>query len=369
MPLPSPLPVRQGVNATRLRLPMTGPEAAGTVQEHLVSRFGHVDPDGIRGRFARGEVVAADGTALTAATPLGVHEFIWYYRDLPQEEPLPARHRLLHRDEHLVVIDKPHFLPTTPGGRFIQETALVRLRNELGLDDLVPLHRLDRATAGVVMFSANPATRGAYHLLFERRRARKVYEAVSALPPGTLDRLPDGGPLPSASTLASGATAPRQDGVGAPVLDRFPLTVRSRIRKDKGILRSVVEDVPVSASGRAAGAEVRTKKSNLSHAGANAETHVELLATGRSAGTLAGAEVAHFRLHPRTGRTHQLRIHLAALGLGIAFDPFYPDLLDAAPDDVARPLQLLARELRFTDPVTGRDRVFTSEFELQERPA
>lgn len=344
MPLPSPLPVRQGVNATRLRLPMTGPEAAGTVQEHLVARFGHVDPDGIRDRFVRGEVVAADGTALTASTPLGEHEFIWYYRDLPQEEPLPVEHRILHRDEHLVVIDKPHFLPTTPGGRFIQETALVRLRNELGLDDLVPLHRLDRATAGVVMFSANPATRGAYHLLFERRRARKVYEAVSTLP--------------------AGADAP-----GTPVPERFPLTVRSRIRKDKGVLRSVVEQIPVAASGRAAGAEVRTKKSNLSHAGANAETRVELLAVGRSGGTLAGAEVAHLRLHPRTGRTHQLRIHLAALGLGIAFDPFYPDLLDAAPDDFARPLQLLARQLRFTDPVTGEERVFTSGLQLQERPA
>ncbi len=368
MPLSSPLPVRHGVNATRLRLPMAGPEADGTVQEHLVSRFGHVDPDGIRDRFARGEVVAADGTALTASTPLGVHEFIWYYRDLPEEEPLPVRHRILHRDEHLVVIDKPHFLPTTPGGHFIQETALVRLRNELGLDDLVPLHRLDRATAGVVMFSANPATRGAYHLLFERRRARKVYEAVSALPPGLLGRLPDDGSVPSVSALTSGGAAPGQGGFGTAVLDRFPLTVRSRIRKDKGILRSVVEQVPAAASGRAAGAEVRTKRSNLSHAGANAETHVELLSVGRSAGTLAGAGVAHVRLHPRTGRTHQLRIHLAALGLGIAFDPFYPDLLDAAPDDLARPLQLLARELRFTDPVTGEDRVFTSELQLQERP-
>jgi tRNA pseudouridine32 synthase / 23S rRNA pseudouridine746 synthase len=369
VPLPSPLPVRQGVNATRLRLPLTGPKAAGTVQEHLLARFGHVDPDGIRARFTRGEVVGADGAPIPADTPLGTHEFCWYYRDLPHEEPLPVAHTLLHRDEHLVVIDKPHFLPTTPGGRFIQETALVRLRNELGLDDLVPLHRLDRATAGVVMFSANPATRGAYHLLFERRRARKVYEAVSALPPGTLDRLPDDGPLPSASALASGGPSPAQEGFGTPVLDRFPMTVRSRIRKDKGILRSVVEDVPVAASGRAAGAEVRKKKSNIAHAGANAETHVELLATGRSAGALAGAEVAHFRLHPHTGRTHQLRIHLAALGLGIAFDPFYPELLDAAPDDFSRPLQLLARQLRFTDPVTGADRVFTSEQELQERPA
>lgn len=339
MAVPSPLPARNGVNATRLRLPASGWD---TAQDYVLHRFGHVDPDGIRARFAAGEVVAADGTALTPTTPLGVHDDLWYYRDVPHEDPLPVAHTLLHRDEHLVVIHKPHFLPTTPGGRFVQETALVRLRNELGVDDLVPLHRLDRATAGVVMFSVDPATRGAYHLLFERRAVAKTYEAVSALPPDADD-----------------------DG---PVLGRFPLTVRSRIRKDKGVLRSVVEEVPAAASGRRAGAPVRTRRSNAAHAGANAESRVEVLVVGESAGTLAGRRVAHLRLTPRTGRTHQLRIHLAALGLGIAFDPFYPDLLDAAPDDFSRPLQLLSRSLRFTDPLTGREREFVSPAQLQERP-
>lgn len=351
MAVPSPLPPRNGVNATRLRLPNTGWD---TVQDYVLHRFGHVDPNGIRARFAAGEVVAADGVPLTPATPLGVHDDLWYYRDVPHEEPLDVRHTLLHRDEHLVVIHKPHFLPTTPGGRFVQETALVRLRNELGLDDLVPLHRLDRATAGVVMFSANPATRGAYHLLFERRTVAKTYEAVSLLPPGTPD---DGGALLADRT-------PAMD----PVLDRFPLTVRSRIRKDKGVLRSVVEEVPPAASGRRAGDPVRTRRSNAAHAGANAESRVEVLGVGESAGTLAGRRVAHLRLTPRTGRTHQLRIHLAALGLGIAFDPFYPDLLDAAPDDLDRPLQLLAREVSFTDPLTGEHRRFRSTARLQEAP-
>ncbi|QCP06672.1 pseudouridine synthase [Micrococcus luteus] len=339
MAVPSPSPARNGVNATRLRLPASGWD---TAQDYVLHRFGHVDPDGIRARFAAGEVVAADGTALTPTTPLGVHDDLWYYRDVPHEDPLPVAHTLLHRDEHLVVIHKPHFLPTTPGGRFVQETALVRLRNELGVDDLVPLHRLDRATAGVVMFSVDPATRGAYHLLFERRAVAKTYEAVSALPPDADD-----------------------DGL---VLGRFPLTVRSRIRKDKGVLRSVVEEVPAAASGRRAGAPVRTRRSNAAHAGANAESRVEVLGVGESAGTLAGRRVAHLRLTPRTGRTHQLRIHLAALGLGIAFDPFYPDLLDAAPDDFSRPLQLLSRSLRFTDPLTGREREFVSPAQLQERP-
>ena len=196
MAVPSPLPPRNGVNATRLRLPAAG---WPTAQDYVLHRFGHVDPDGIRARFARGEVVAADGTALTPTTPLGVHDDLWYYRDVPDEAPLPVTHTLLHRDEHLVVIHKPHFLPTTPGGRFVQETALVRLRNELGLDDLVPLHRLDRATAGVVMFSANPATRGAYHLLFERRAVAKTYEAVVLLP----EAPDDGARGPGAPALAA----------------------------------------------------------------------------------------------------------------------------------------------------------------------
>ncbi|UBH24680.1 pseudouridine synthase [Micrococcus porci] len=344
MAAPSPLPPRNGVNATRLRLPASGWD---TAQDYVLHRFGHVDPDGIRARFARGEVVARDGSPLTPTTPLGVHEDLWYYRDVPHEAPLPFQHTLIHRDERLVVIHKPHFLPTTPGGRFVQETALVRLRNELGIDDLVPLHRLDRATAGVVMFSADPATRGAYHLLFERRAVTKRYEAISALPPAR----------------------DHADDDAAAWLDRFPLVMRSRIRKDKGVLRSLTEEIPAAASGRAAGARVRTRKSNLSHAGANAETRIEVLDVGRSAGTLAGAPVVRFRLSPRTGRTHQLRLHLAALGLGIAFDPFYPDLLDAAPDDLARPLQLLSRSIAFTDPVTGEHREFVSPAELQERPA
>ncbi|MDO5634153.1 MAG: pseudouridine synthase [Micrococcus sp.] len=341
-----PLPVRNGVNPTRLRVPASGPWAS--VQDYLLDRFGHVDPDGIRRRFRDSEIVGAEGQPVPAETALGVHEFLWYYRDLPHEPALPVQYTVLHRDERLVVIDKPHFLPVTPGGRFIQETALVRLRRELGIDDLVPLHRLDRATAGVVMFSCDPATRGAYHLLFERRAAQKSYEAVSALPvphpPGSAD-----------------------DDVGA-LTERFPLVVRSRIRKDKGILRSVVEEIPVRASGRRAGDPVRTRHANRPHVGANAETRIELLGVGPSPGTLAGQSVAHWRLSPRTGRTHQLRLHLASLGLGIAFDPFYPDLLDVAPDDFSRPLQLLARRLSFIDPVTGEPREFVSRARLQEAP-
>lgn len=321
MPLRSPLPVRHGVNATRLRLPRSGPWE--TVQEYVLHRFGHVDADGLRRRFATGEVRGVGGALIDADTRLGEHDFLWYYRDAPAETPLPYREEILHLDADLLVVDKPHFLPTTPGGRYVQESALVRLRNRLGIDELTPMHRLDRATAGVVLFSVRPETRGAYQSLFEARAVRKTYEAVSALPAGWDDAAP---------ALA-----------GVPL----PLTYRDHIDKEKGRLRVVVDP----------------------HAPANAETIIEPLGTGVSAGAAAGTPVLHTRLRPRTGRTHQLRVHLAALGAGILFDPFYPELLDEAPDTPERPLQLLARSISFTDPLTGAERTFSSRRTLSEVPA
>ncbi|MFB0834971.1 pseudouridine synthase [Arthrobacter halodurans] len=317
----SPLPVRDGVNATRLRLPREGEWA--TVMDYVLHRFGHVDPDGIVGRFRGGEVVGVGGVALDEATPLGAHDFLWYYRNLPAEEPIPFTETILHRDGDLLVVDKPHFLPTTPGGRFVQESALVRLRNRLGIPDLIPMHRLDRATAGVILFSTNPDTRGAYQVLFERRQIRKEYECVSALPPGA-------------------GTGPHGPGLSG---HEFPLVYRNRMAKVKGTLLSTVEDGEP-----------------------NAESRVDLIRTGRSRGTHAGADVGLFRLRPHTGKTHQLRVHMAALGLGILNDPFYPVLLDKAPDDHARPLQLVARSIAFTDPLTGREVQFRSARQLLERP-
>lgn len=331
--------MRDGVNATRLRLPATGWD---TVLDYVLHRWGHVDPDGIVARFRTGEVRAADGTVVAEHTPLGVHESVWYYRSVPDEQPIPFEVGVLHQDDHLVVADKPHFLPTTPGGRFVQESALVRLRNQLGLDHLVPIHRLDRATAGVVMFSTDPRTRGSYQVLFERRQVRKEYEAVSAVPL---------------------ATAPHA------LSDRFPLTYRNRMDKVKGVLTARTLDYGTLHSGRSPGTPARKgRRTNRPTVGANAESRIELLGTGVSAGTWAGTEVARWRLLPTTGRTHQLRVHLAALGLGILNDPFYPDLLDAAPDDYERPLQLLAHTIGFTDPLTGQERRFSSRLRLRERP-
>jgi len=308
------------VNATRLHLPLVGPWA--TIQDYVLERFGHVHADGLRRRFDAGEVQGIGGAPITATTPLGAHEFLWYYRDAPVEAPLPFHEEILHLDADLLVVDKPHFLPTTPGGRYVKESALVRLRTRLGLPDLTPMHRLDRATAGVILFSVRPETRGAYQSLFERRGIRKVYEAVSAQPAG-FD--------PAHPALR-----------GVPL----PLSYRDHIDKVKGTLRVVVSDDEAP----------------------NAETAIDLIASGPSGGTLAGSPVIHTRLKPRTGRTHQLRVHLAALGAGILGDPFYPDLLDEAPDNHALPLQLLARTISFTDPLSGLPRAFSSRRRLSEAP-
>ncbi len=305
MAMLSPLPVRDGVGATRLHVPMSGEWP--TVGAYMIERFFHLDPEGLLSRFDRGEIVARDGRPLTRETPLGVEEFIWYYRDPPVETYLPLEIEVLHQDADLVVIDKPHFLPTIPGGKFLQNSALIRLRNLLGNDELAPIHRLDRATAGVLMFSARPQTRAPYQLMFEKRQVQKVYEAVSARP---------------AEWDAS----------------RFPLVYRNHIVKLRNELKVKVDDQREP----------------------NAETQIDLID--------ADERVVHTLLRPHSGKMHQLRVHLAALGLGILNDPFYPELRGEAPDDLDRPMQLLARELHFVDPLSGASRMFSTTRTLQEAP-
>lgn len=298
----SPLPVRNGVNATRLRLPEEG--AWETAMDYVLDRFGHVDPDGIIDRFDRGEVVGIGGIPLSRTTPLNEHTFIWYYRELPPEVRLPVEISILHQDENLLVVDKPHFLPTTPGGMYVAESALIRLRVALGIPDLIPMHRLDRMTAGVLLFSTNPETRGKYQVMFEKRRIEKEYEAVAPVRPDL----------------------------------ELPLVVRSRMVKSRTYL--LAQEIPGEP---------------------NAETRVELIEE-------AGG-IGRYRLLPHTGKTHQLRVHMASLGIGILNDPFYPVLLEQAPDDYSRPMQLLARSVRFTDPLTREPVEYCSRLSLDAYPA
>jgi len=312
MAMRSPLPVRDGVGATRLRIPRTGPWAS--VADYMVHRFAHLDPETLRARFPRGEIVDFDGVAVPGDAPLGATDFVWYYREPPIEVPIPLTEEILHVDDDLVVIDKPPFLPTTPSGRFLQNSALVRLRNRLDNPDLIPVHRLDRATSGVLLFSARPETRGAYQMLFQDRAITKVYEAVSPLP--------------------AGWDAERPSLAGR----RLPLDIELHIEKFRG--QVCVQVHPDREP--------------------NSRTGVELLA--------ANDRVMHLQLRPLTGKMHQLRVHLASVGAGILHDRLYPVLQPEEADDYARPLQLLARELRFIDPLSGEERTFSTRQRLSEAP-
>ena len=206
----APLPVRDGLNPTRLRLPEN--PSWETIAEFLLTRFPN-DATRIAAKIESGEVVVQDGTAVTFSTPYVPREFVYLYRDPPAEPRVPFEIDVLHRDENLLVVDKPHFLATTPRGSWVTETAVVRLRKELDLPELSPVHRLDRLTAGVLVFTVRREARRAYQMLFDRRLVEKEYEAIAP-------------------------AAPRLD---------FPREVRSRIVKERGVLQAREVDGPVNA--------------------------------------------------------------------------------------------------------------------------
>lgn len=278
--------------ASRLQLP------AGefpTLLDGLCARFPRVGREQWMDRFARGRVLDVGRSPLLADMPYRVGETILYFREVPDEPRIPFEETILHVDEHLVVADKPHFLPVVPSGSFVRETLLARLAERLGNPDLVPLHRIDRGTAGLVLFSANPCTRDAYQSLFRERRVEKCYEAIA---PG----LPD---------LA------------------FPMLRESRIVAGEPFFRMV----------EVAGV-------------ANAWTRIEVM---QSAGPWW-----RYALYPVSGRKHQLRVHMAGLGAPIRNDLYYPELGAQVSDEAAKPLQLLARELSFIDPLDRAARRFES---------
>lgn len=274
-----------------------------SVLDCLCARFPAIDRATWLDRFARGRVLDADGRPLTADTPHREGLRVHYFREVPAETPIPFRETLLYADAHLVVADKPHFLPVQPSGGYVRETLLARLTERLGNPHLVPLHRIDRLTAGLVLFSADPASRGAYQALFRERRMHKVYEAVAPALPGL----------------------------------EFPHVRRSRL----------VEGDPFIVMTEAEGT-------------ANSETRIDVLERG--------AHYWRYRLYPVSGKRHQLRVHMAALGAGLLHDPLYPTLLPRErreTEDFTRPLQLLARALTFDDPLTGERRHFESTLTLR----
>jgi tRNA pseudouridine32 synthase/23S rRNA pseudouridine746 synthase len=288
----APLPMRDGVAPSYLWLPEgQWPD----LLTFLLERFPAVAEASWRDRMARGEVLDADGVVLTPDSAVRRGMRIFYYRELSAETPIPFQEEVLFMDEHLLVVDKPHFLPMIPSGRFLHETLLVRLKKKLGEQALTPIHRLDRETAGVVIFSRREDSRGAYQSLFQQREIEKEYEAL----------------------------APHLYG------REFPFTYRSRmVEGEKFFTMKEVAGEP------------------------NSETVIDVIEQ-REAATL-------YRLLPHTGRQHQLRVHLAALGIPIINDAFYPVALPCKQDDVSSPLKLLARRIAFNDPLTGERREFRS---------
>ena len=287
-----PLPFVEGVGPSCQWLP-AGPWK--TVIDFFKDHYPHVDAATWNGRMEKGQVMDENGRRVDSETPFRVGACIFYYRELENEKTIPFVEQVLYQDDHILVADKPHFLPVIPSGKFLHETLLVRLRKKHATEALAPIHRLDRETAGVVLFSLNPKTRGHYTSLFRNRQVRKVYEALAPT-------LKDSG---------------------------FSTTRRSRMVRGEPFFR--MKEVPGEA---------------------NSETHI------RSYKNLG--RLTLYQLLPRTGKKHQLRLHLAALGIPIINDKFYPLVAPLDDEDFSRPLKLLAKSISFQDPLTGRQHYFES---------
>lgn len=294
-PRSAALPLDRGLSPSAVVLPsQAGPWAL--LLDFLAERFPTVTRADWRARMVAGRVLDAQGQALGPGQAFVPGLRVHYYRALAGEIGIPFEATVLYRDEHLLVADKPHFLPVQPAGQQVHETLLVRLKQALDLPELSPLHRIDRDTAGLVLFSVRQQTRGRYQALFRERAIVKGYEAVAPWLPGLV----------------------------------FPRSHHSRLEESpQGFQMQEVDGPP------------------------NSLTRLELLARDGGLG--------RYRLWPVSGKRHQLRVHMAALGIPICNDPLYPQRRQGREGDFSRPLQLLARSLDFVDPLTGLARHFVSE--------
>lgn len=293
----SPLPVRAGVSASRQYLP---DGRWPSLLAFLTEFYPQVAPELWLRRLSAGEVVDQQGRPWRADSRYQPGQWLFYYREIEQEPSLPVQAQILFQDTELLVADKPHGMPVTPVGRFVQQSLLVQLKRQTGLEHLVPLHRIDRETAGLVLFSVNPASRGRYSQLFQQQQITKEYLALSQH-----------------------------------ALEPLPHCYSSRIEPGEPFYRMQQTEGP-----------------------ANAHSQIRLL------GWDPAAQAYQYRLQPLTGKKHQLRVQMASLGAPILNDPLYPELRWQPDTDFERPLQLLAAALSFQDPLSGQPRQFHSRQRL-----
>lgn len=294
----SPLPTRDGISPSCLWLPEGN---WNTIYDFLIERFPQLEPSMWKYRLEQDGIMDESGVCYRPDTPYKGGVKLYYYRQLDDEVHVPFQETILYHDDHLIAADKPHFLTAVPSGKYLHQTLLVRLKKRFGLDHITPMHRIDRETAGVMLFSKNPETRGTYQVMFQNREMHKTYEAI------------------------------------APVLEniQFPYTHRSRMVKSE----------PFFCMKETEGE-------------ANSETLIELIETQQ--------QLARYRLKPVSGKQHQLRVHLSSLGAPILNDQVYPKVYpQRESDDFENPLQLLAKSIEFTDPLTGENRYFESQRKLE----
>ena len=316
-------PLRGGLQASRVAVNTPGPVAALpflNARLPLVSNWAE--------RLSHGRVLDSQGQPISPAQSLKPGQVLWYWREVPQEHAPPEDLSVVFQDEHLVVVDKPHFMSVSPAGQHVQHTALVRLRELLNLPELSPMHRLDLETAGLLVFVVKAQDRGAYQGLFLQGAIHKTYQAV----------------VPHRPWQAR------------------PTVVRHRLVEPQGegfMQMQVVEGPP----------NAELKVSLLDHC-LDVPQPWQQWAADRGLDTRSGW--SRLELRPSTGRKHQLRAQLNALGCPIAGDRIYPVLQAAlhpqAPPDWSAPLQLLATQLRFLDPIQGTPRHFQTGRKLQAWP-
>tara|TARA_R110001599_G_scaffold22482_2_gene82871 strand:- start:19077 stop:19973 length:897 start_codon:yes stop_codon:yes gene_type:complete len=280
---------------SKLSLPQTNPGVV-TVLEYLIIKFPYVDAQIWQQRMVDGKVHWHDGSLINAQSRFQPQQRVYYYREVESEPCIPFKETILFQDQHILVAYKPHFLAVTPGGIYVNECLQNRLRRSTGIESLQALHRLDRVTAGLVMFSINPDTRHDYHRLFETRQIHKTYQAIASI--SSDDHLID------KKWDVRNRIVPSEP--------RFLMQVTKGEANSHSMIRCVQQTT----------------------------------------------QQALFELHPVTGKTHQLRLHMQTLGWPILNDKYYPQLQPQSADNYSAPLQLLAKELQFIDPITQHSRHF-----------